>query len=258
MRRTRGPLVLGLLAVVVYLAAAALTYRVELVPGRPLYDGEVPPPPYNWVEPPSDLEAENAAPQPGEATVEFAPEGSRARTIATGDGQAFLILPIGGIEPREGEETVTVRITPVAARPRTFDGMLIDGNAYRYDARYTTSGEPVRLLANATVILRYPVHATQIVRSAGGRWEDAGATQAAVQSAQLFVRVRELGTFAAAGAEPPREIPLWVYLAAGSAVALAVAAGYEWRRSRARAAARASGKPVRPDAAKRRPKKRRR
>jgi hypothetical protein len=221
----------GTAALVLYLAAVAVTYRSELVVGRPLYNGEVPPPPYNWVDPPADLVDENTPPQPGASRVEFTEEGSRGRTVATGDGQAFLILGVGGIEPMEGEEAVEVTLTPRVADPPSTDGMRIDGNAYDIEAVYETSREPAVLLRRATVVLRFPVHATEVVRLEGGVWESAGPTQISPQSAQVFVRVNELGTFAAAGEPPPREIPTWVFAAAASAVVIAVLAILERRRS---------------------------
>lgn len=240
MSSSRRALAWGSLAVGAYVVAFMVTSSVVAVPPRPLYDGEVPLPPYNWVDPPSDLADDNEPPQPGSSTLEFSPEGSRGRTVATGDGQAFLILPLGAIEPREGEESVTVTIQPRRPSTTEFDGKRIDGNAYEYRAVYA-SGAPARFIEASTVVLRYPVHATEVVRQTATGWERAAETQTAPQSAQIFARVTELGTFAAAGEPPPMQIPRWAFIAAGSALAVVLALIVERRSAAKRRTGRRKG-----------------
>jgi hypothetical protein len=63
-----------------------------------------------------------------------------------------------------------VKITPldpstIALPPQ---GMRVDGNAYRIEAVYSVSKAPVVLSKPATVVLRYPVHATDLLRYSGG------------------------------------------------------------------------------------------
>lgn len=215
----RRALLVGLL----YLAAVQLTSATGY-PVRPLYDGTAPPPPYNWVDPPPDLEEQNLEPLGGVSSITMTPEGSRARTIQTPDGQALVTVPTGAFD-----EEAEISITPSAPRVEPPAGLRIDGNAYTFTAK-NTAGREVNPSKQVTIILRYPVHATTLLRLDGGNWDDLKARQIDV-NAQVFTRVNELGTFAAA-APPEGGLPWWVPAAGLSVIAAAVAIILDRRRKK--------------------------
>jgi len=109
----------GVLAAGFYLAAAWMTSLHGGSPMRPLYDGLAPPAPYRYVNPPPDLAEDNETPLRAVGTLLLGEEGSGARTVATADGQALVVFADGAVPPRNGEEEVSVRVTPIASRPST-------------------------------------------------------------------------------------------------------------------------------------------
>lgn len=212
----------GIAAVIVYLAAGALTWT--RVPPRLLFEGEAPPAPYRWVRPPAALAGTNERPEPGTGTVTFTPAGSGGASILTGDGQAGIIFPHNVVAPRDGGSPVRVTITPLdpgawAPPPR---GLRFDGNAYRFDAAYA-SGAPVDLRGPVTPVLRYPRHATILLRSTDHAWTALNAKRVEA-SLQIFAASDRLGVFVAAA--PTEGITTsWLGYAAVGAGALAVIAG---------------------------------
>ncbi len=138
--------------------------------------------------------------------------------IGTDDGQALVTFPSAAVAPQRGESSVKVRITPldpatVAPAPR---GHPFDGNAYRVEASYAVSGKPAVLATSLTVVLRFPVQATEILRFLGPEWDILRTTTG---YHQVLVNTDRLGIFVAAAA--PAEstlsrIVLWAfYCAAG-------------------------------------------
>lgn len=223
----------GLAAAICYLLAGAQVWPSN--PLRLLYEGEAPPLPYRWVRPPANLPEPNQPPASGVGEIALTPAGSQSASVLTDEGQAALILRFGAIAPRPGASTVTVRITPldpgsVAPPP---PNLMFDGNGYRMEATYNT-GEAVTLVKPATPVLRYPKHATVLLRSSGSGWVVL-ETHVVAGSLQLFGPSDRLGVFAAAA--PSRTSPLpWpryaVALAVGG-VLLALAAAVLARRRRA-------------------------
>jgi hypothetical protein len=185
--------------------AAALAYVIaavwvgHVVPIRILYEGEFPPIPYRWVVPPPALAATNLLPQSATATV---PVGPRPGQVLTGDGQAVVVFPDGAIPPRQGETQADVTITmldPATVAPPPL-GMRFDGNAYRVEAVYSVSKIAVRLVRPATIVLRYPIHSTDLLRYTGG-WVSLNGL--VVQAAlQVFATSDKLGVFVAAATVP--------------------------------------------------------
>jgi len=157
--------------VAAYLIAVAMTPTPPH--GRTLYDGLVPQPPYRWVRPPSGRQGDNEQPKPYTTVLPFQAGGSVPAEFATDDLQAALTLPANVVEPRPGEAKARVSLTPLD--PDTLapppSGRHFDGNAYRIEAVYDGSGAPVILRGPVTVVLRYAVHATTILRleKAGGK-----------------------------------------------------------------------------------------
>jgi hypothetical protein len=192
-------LILGIVASGLYIASASIVWRA--VPVRILYEGDAPPPPYRWVQPPPNLSGDNEAPLPGAGTVMLAPTGSRPGSTTTGDGQASIVFPEGSIAPRAGESRVEVRVTPLS--PATLgpppQGLRFHGNAYRVEAFYATSRDPVALSRPATMVVRYPVHATELLRLAGGTWTNLRG-QTVPETLQIFTNTDRLGTFVPAAA----------------------------------------------------------
>ncbi len=212
----------GLAAAACYLIAG--TFVWPAVPLRILYEGEAPPLPYRWVHPPANLPEANQPPAPGAGNIALTPAGSQSSSLLTDDGQAALIFRFGAIAPRSGASSVEVKITPldpVALSPAPA-GLQFDGNAYRMEATYNT-GEPITLLKPVTPVLRYPKHATTLLRYSGAGWTSL-ETHVVAGSLQLFGPTDRLGVFAAAAARTSPPIA-WVRDAAvAAAVAGALAA----------------------------------
>ncbi len=222
-------LVWGAVAAALYLAAGA--YVWPRVPVRLLYEGEAPPLPYRWVRPPATLAEPNQPPESGAGAIPLTPDGSQSASILTDDGQAAVIFRSGAIAPRAGVTSVQATITPldparVAAPP---PGLRFDGNAYRMEATYR-DGTPISLAKPATAVLRYPRHATMLLRSAPDGWSQLDAHLVA-GALQVFASTDHLGVFVAAAPAVSQGIP-WTYVAAGAAVlgVLAAVAARGWRR----------------------------
>lgn len=214
----------GTLAIAVYLATFwAVSSGLPAV--RPLYDGLAPPAPYRYVEPPSDLAADNQRPLPAVGTLILEGKGSRARQVETGDTQAIVVFPDLAFAAREDETDVTVRVTPLGASrlPQAPGELVITGNAYRVTAVYSRSKDPAELDRPATIVLRYPIHDSAMLRLDNRRWRTIGS-QAAQASLQIFAETKALGTFATAGVpQPGRQ---WIAYAAAAAGVVAGAGGY--------------------------------
>ena len=235
----------GLLAVGLYLAGTALSFRLGL-PVRPVYDGGTPPARYRWVDPPDEFADENRPPQPGTAVVELTGRGSEPRGILTEDAQGQATLPEGVFAPHPGAERVRIRIDPLdpgdlAPAPA---GLTFDGNAYRYSAEYLPEGRTAEAAASLTVVLRYPRHATVVLRLEGRRWVRLPTTRIPASLA-VVGETRELGTFVAAA--PPstgsQGIPpaLLAWVSVGAAVLGAGVGLWSRRRIRQRTKTAANG-----------------
>ncbi len=232
----------GIVAAATYLGVVWLTSVIGGLPVRPLYDGLAPPAPYRYVNPPPDLAQDNETPLSAVGTLLLEKGGSRARTVATADGQMLVVFADGAVPPREGESEVSVRVTPLdpARLPTAPDGLEITGNAYRVEASYTSSGKPVEMKKPATVVLRYPTHATVVLRLSDGAWRRL-SSDAAQASLQLFAETTELGTFATAGVPEPSRA--WIAYAAAGGGVVAGAAGYLAGRQRIRKRPRRARRP---------------
>ncbi len=194
---TRGWLGWGMAAVALYVTVVSLLS--PHFPVRLLYDGEAPPAPYRWVQPPATIPGPHQPPQLGSGTIVLTKAGSLYSIVGTEDAQAWVVFFKDVVTPRAGEFQVQVRITPIspADLPPPPQGERLDGNAYQIQAVYATSGQPVRLRQPITVMLRYPIHATEIVRVSGSNWVALPTTKVEA-TLQLFGPTTELGVFAAA------------------------------------------------------------
>lgn len=160
-RRTLAP---GVLLSALYVAVAAFVLHAPH--GRLLLDGLVPQPPYRWVHPPAGVAGDNEPPQPSSTVLSLTAAGSAPAEFATDDLQATLTLPANVVPARAGETKARVTLTPLdpATLAPAPSGRRFDGNAYRLEAVYSSSGAPVQLTGPVTVVLRYAVHATTILR----------------------------------------------------------------------------------------------
>jgi hypothetical protein len=193
----RGWLVWGIAAAAVYVTVAVVLS--PRFPVRLLYDGEFPPPPYRWIQPPEDISGPHQPPQPGSGTITLTATGSRYSVVGTDDAQAWVVFSKDAVVHAPGESAVRVRITPVdpSSVPAPPQGMRLDGNAYRVQAVYAKSGQPVRLREPITIMLRYPRHAQDILHVSGSRWVVLSTNKVEV-TLQLFAATKELGLFVAA------------------------------------------------------------
>jgi hypothetical protein len=249
----------GAAIIAVYLVAALTTTGSLVV--RPLYDGGGPVEPYRWVKPPPDLAANNQPPEGVDETFPIGPKGSEAFNIAPPDQQFSVTLPPEAIRPKKGETKIRIVIRPLD--PSTIGEppprMTYDGNAYEIRLTYATSGEPAPIDAkkcpppNApadskcmTILMRYPIAATAMLRRGDGSWETIET------SSSQFTLIGDTftdGIFVAAlqGAKPPSKVGDYVAIGAGAvATLIAIAVGRivpQRRRAKARAArAKAQGK----------------
>ncbi|HYM69303.1 MAG TPA: hypothetical protein VEZ44_06890, partial [bacterium] len=195
-------------------------------------------PPYRWVSPPQDAAAGNQRPAPGTGAVTLGVLESLPGDASTEDEQAVISFAEGTFAERSHESAVRVRLTPVD--PRTVapppNGLRFDGNAYRIVASYAASGSPAGLTTHAIVVLRYPVHATVLLRSSREGWTSLPTTRFG-ESQQVAANTDQLGVFAAAApagvaALSPR--PWVAAIAAAAALVLAVAVMRLRRRGTAR------------------------
>lgn len=194
----------GVAIAALYLATTVLVWPFPL---RLLYDGLVPLPPYRWVHPPASRARDNRPPLSGAGTLALGPP-SPAAEISTDDDQALVTFPQGIVAPRSGESSVKVTIVPldpvtVATAP---NGQRFDGNAYRIEATYAASGAPAVLSALATVVLRYPVHATLMLRAQDPGWSPLKG-QLFTGSQQILANTERLGVFTAATSSNSRAYP---------------------------------------------------
>lgn len=233
----------GLAAAALYLAAGLIPASTG-VPVLPVFDGLAPPEPYRWVDPPPDALEGIGEPFGGEETISVE-DNFGAFTVFTDDGQAQATMLVDAVELPPGEESIAMTITPLdpeAVGPPP-SGLRFDSNAYRIEAEYVPSGDPVVVTDEATVLLRYAVHAEEILRRDGDEWRPLETT-VLQGTLQLVTNTPELGVFVAAGPDVEETGPgpaLWIGLGAG-AVALLI--GLEVFLRRRRAAARRGQKPA--------------
>lgn len=152
-------LLVGVVAVAIYLAAATVTARVRHDDARPLYDGFVAPTSYRFVDPPSFFAAGNVTPKPMSTSIALGPGGSVATGFATPDGQFVVNLGQGAIAAAPGATSVAVQVTPLAPRHLSPvpGGLRANGNAYRIAMTYQPGGGPVtRFAAPGTMLIEIP------------------------------------------------------------------------------------------------------
>ena len=194
-----------------YLATAALTFSLADIPVRPFFDGNhgglLP---YRWVDPPESEVLFNQPPQTGGGEIRLTKKGSADDDVRTPDLQAGLILPETAFDPGPGK-AIEVEIVPldpdeVGTPPA---GQEFQGNAYRFEARYTDD-DPAELAADgcdvtakvyrcATILLTTPFGAVDLARWSGDSWEPL--TDPVETNQDIFADTHRLGTFVALAEE---------------------------------------------------------
>ena len=134
-----------------------------------------------------------------------------------------MTFPSGVVAIRPGQSSVKVMIIPLDPAQVTSAsvGLRFDGNAYGVEAYYAPSASEVMLAGPVTVVLRYPRHATIMLRSSDSGWTALSTTRY-LGSLQVLANSDQLGVFVAA-APYGALIITWVpYLAAMIGLAAAV------------------------------------
>ncbi len=203
----------GAAAALVYVAVALATFGPLDVPVRPLYDGVHGPQPYRWVNPPPEEEPFNLPPEAGEGELPLGRRGSEAGDVRTLDLQAGIIFPDRAFGPERGADGIVVHVVPVdpAGLGPAPEGLEYQGNAYEMTARYRTSEDRARLVAEdcvaradetflcPTVLLRTPFGSSALYRMTGDGWQELPDTVEAGND--RFGDTPALGTFVAMGPE---------------------------------------------------------
>jgi hypothetical protein len=182
------------------------------------------------VDPPPEFAEANVPPEPVEVSIEISDQGSRAASFGTPDAQALVTLPAGAVPPTDGAVAALVSVEPLdpdAVGPPPSD-LRFDGNAYRIEISYRPSGDPAELREPLTLVVRYPAHATVLLRRDGSRWTPLVTNQVR-STLQLWAGTRRPGVFVAAA---PRDAPIpspgggfpWLWAALGASAAAAVLA----------------------------------
>jgi hypothetical protein len=204
--RIRRSEIAGFTTALVYVAIAMISFKLGVLPGRPIYDGFGPPAPYRWVTPPKNAQTQEK-PTGGEAEVPMTDAESEGGDATTSDFQAQLLIPKGSVQPMKGETSAKIRVTPLDPRtqPDPPKGLIFDSNAYVFEGTYTKSGAAIKLAEPASLIMRYATAASDMYLLNAGVWQPVKAHRAG-QSLQLFADVTTLGTYVAMGEPEPTPI----------------------------------------------------
>ncbi|MFN2609778.1 MAG: hypothetical protein ABR507_02720 [Actinomycetota bacterium] len=236
-----------------YLFTGTFGTRLGLPVMRPIFDGLAPPQPYRWVNPPPEFKDGNSQPASARELLPIATFDTQPQTVSTDDAQVILTLPKGSVGPKEGETSLLVTIVPLdpATLPPAPKGLSVQGNAYEVKAVYEKTSQEAELLTPPTLIIRFPVDATKILQLDGKAWKGVTA-QYLGGALQLYAEPKRIGTFVAAvpisatsppATKKPKRTPLFVYILAGTGLALtALWIGLTRKRSASRPKSKAPRK----------------
>jgi hypothetical protein len=233
----------GIVIAVAYVLTTAATLQLTTHRIRPLYEGFTPPPPYNWVNPPSEFRAGNQKPPSITGSVRLTPTGSAQGAVNTDDAQLSLNLPAGAFAAHPPDVSVAIRITPLdpAGLGPLPPGLVADGNAYRVEATYTPSNKASGTLAKpGDIFLTVPQRAISMLFSPDGKaWQGfptgdgATSTSAAATFDRpgYFLAASPPGTAPAGNSSDTARIVLIALLTVTIAVGL-ILGPRTWRRLR--------------------------
>ena len=193
-------------------AVAAMSFPLAVAgPRAVLADGN--PRHYHFVSAPPGVTAEPVPPTAQTFQIQFGPEGSPEREIATVDIQASLQLPAGAIEVGEGSDGVAIEFAPFAPDgvPREPDGYRVLGNVYRIEVREMPGDDDLERFAKPVGLgLLYPQQLAPapsepqpvIIRAADGAEWLPVETDLSVGASFTQARIREPAWFAVAVPDP--------------------------------------------------------
>jgi hypothetical protein len=195
--RSRSLFVTGIAAVALYVIAALATAAAHR-PVRPLFEGIGPPPPYEWVNPPSRFASGNVKPQKVSVPIAMRDGATITASVATSEGQFLANLGVGAIAGQGADNVVTATVTPLD--PATLapppPGLAADGNAYRLDLVYGPSGQPVPSLAKpGNVVIVVPSHATALLFSPDGKTWQTVDSQTVAGTSTIGASLQQPGYF---------------------------------------------------------------
>jgi hypothetical protein len=196
-RRFRG-VAIGLIIASAYLLVGALSFRGGLLPRAPVLDGLQPPAPYQWVKPPPDRAKDNKPPSGATGKIDLTSIGS-AGSHTTPDGQAQILFDSNSVPVPPHQTSVSATITPLdpdEVGPPPPGGYHYDSNAYKFDAAYEPSGQPLTTMT-VTIVLSFATAADHIFHWNGSGWDPLPTTPAGQN--QLFAPANSLGIFVTAG-----------------------------------------------------------
>jgi hypothetical protein len=159
------------------------------------------------VKPPPDRAKDNKPPSGATGTIQLTSIGS-AGSVSTPDNQASIIFDSNSVPVPPGQTSVRVTVTPLdpaTVGPPPPGGYHYDSNAYRFDATYEPSGQPLTKLT-VTIVLAFATSADHIFHWSGSGWDPLSTTPSAQN--QLFAPANSLGIFATAGTKvtaPPKQ-----------------------------------------------------
>ena len=186
----------GLAALAFGLLAAALLHAGG---SPPIFDGIiVPPEPYRWESPPSNLRSGNKPPLSGEATFPVTNGQTAGGGVQTGDNQVIMFFGPGAFTAAAGAQSVTCSIKPDANPPPAPSGVDIRGNVYRVDCVAQPGGGPVTVASTYHLTLRFPPGAfKEIQYDDGTSWRTVTTLQAPGGDPYASVNAPGFGEYAA-------------------------------------------------------------
>ena len=226
----------GVFVAAAYVGTAALSHHLGAAPVRPVFDGLAPPPPYHFVSPPPEFADANQEPEGLSAVVGVENGRTKYASLPTPDGQAQLVFPDDAFDLRPRQRLVAelAPLDPAKIGPPP-EGLDYAGNAYRIRVfddgdRSPAVVRPAVVRKEATSIIRYPAHATTLLRRTGAGWEPLRVSTLQ-PTLQLVVMTKELGTFVAAAPVVNRWGLWWaVGVVSGVAAILGVVLGLRERQ----------------------------
>lgn len=168
----------GLLALAVGVVAAALLHTSGVSP--PVFDGiVVPPEPYRWVSPPSNVASGNKAPEPGEVTLPVRDGLVMGTGIQTGDNQVVMSFGVGLVKVSAGAQSIKCTIEPLKNPPSPPSGAEIRGNVYRIGCAEQPGGAALSAAGTFRLTLRFPPGGVKEIQSYDGTaWHALSTTRA--------------------------------------------------------------------------------
>lgn len=181
-----------------------MTFALHLLPGTPILDDGIGPPPrYDWVVPPENLAKGNVVPGPATQSVPFTATGLIGQA-QTPDAQCQVLFEADSVPPSPGQTSVSVTMVPLdpASVGSPPAGLAYDSNAVRISASYEPSGAPASPIS-FTLVLNFVAAGsgpgTKVEQRTAHGWQALASTPAS--AFQLFAPVTSSGIFAVAG--PP-------------------------------------------------------